>query len=46
MTQLETFRKGIVLLAVLLLVAIASGCGKKGPPEPPNRIDGEQLGDR
>lgn len=46
MTQFEMFRKALALLAVFLLVAAASGCGKKGPPETPNQVDGEQLDDR
>ena len=46
MTQFEMFRKAVALLAVFLLVAVASGCGKKGSPEVPNQVDGEQLDDR
>ena len=46
MTQFEMFRKGLALLAVFLLVALASGCGKKGAPVAPNHVDGEQLDDR
>ena len=46
MTQFEMFRKGLALLAVFLLVALASGCGKEGPVEVPHQVDGEQLDDR
>ena len=46
MTQFEMFRKALALLAVFLLVAVASGCGKKSPPEVPKQVDGEQLDER
>ena len=44
--QFDAFRKGLALLTIFLLVALASGCGKKGPPEAPNQVDGEQLDGR
>jgi predicted small lipoprotein YifL len=42
----RAFRKGATVLAILVLAAMVSSCGKKGPPEAPNETVSERLDDR